>query len=424
MTVQLRRMFKDFSGAPHELAAVDLLQEQMPASLLRSDSEWIQAFNAKVGPSVKAQPGSQSSNVTALSPVLALIRRGEGSYDSINRGRAGDTPGGKRTLPSMTLAEVQGLQAGGGAFAVGAYQFIPETLKMAMAAAGVRGSDRFSPDVQDRLAVGLIMGGKRPAAAAYFSGRSEDLDKAQADLAMEWAALPMPDGRGFYDGDRAGNKASIKSADLRHAMIQARALIAGGLPVLKIPAQQPGRIEPQYYTQRDNGPVSDRTCFSSTCAMLAKIVKPSCLMGSNADLDFLAIVNRYGDTTQSGAQLKALAHFGIRARLVQNGAPALITEQIKRWGGLAVGWIHNGPVKMPTGSGHWSLVWNETPTHLVHHDPGGEADMVRGGFVNHNRGRAVAYSKANFFKRWEVVGSDPWHYSPGHGYAVVVDSVR
>lgn len=77
--------------------------------------------------------------------------------------------------------------------------------------------------------------------------------------------------------------------------------------------------EPQFYSQRDNGAQADRTCFTSSCAMLAKQVLPKALSGSNADLQHLARVQRFGDTTNAEAQLRALAELGITARLVTNG---------------------------------------------------------------------------------------------------------
>lgn len=46
MTIRLRDFFTHFKAEPHQLAAVELLQSQLPAELLESDAEWIQAFRA------------------------------------------------------------------------------------------------------------------------------------------------------------------------------------------------------------------------------------------------------------------------------------------------------------------------------------------------------------------------------------------
>lgn len=75
-----------------------------------------------------------------------------------------------------------------------------------------------------------------------------------------------------------------------------------------------------YFQQRDSAQRSqrDRSCFSSSCAMLLEALKPGTLPGANGDDQYLAVVQRYGDTTDAGAQLQALAHYGIRAQLVQD----------------------------------------------------------------------------------------------------------
>jgi hypothetical protein len=158
--------------------------------------------------------------VDSLRPLLEFIYAGEGGYDSYNRGVAGDSPspyphGG---LQKLSIAQVMSKQQAGELFAVGAAQFIPDTLKMAVDALGVDVTDKFTAENQDRLAVALLIGGKRPKLAAYLLGKSNDLGAAQLDLAKEWASIPGPDGRGFYDGDSAGNRATQKVKDVQAAL--------------------------------------------------------------------------------------------------------------------------------------------------------------------------------------------------------------
>ena len=66
------------------------------------------------------------------------------------------------------------------------------------------------------------------------------------------------------------------------------------------------------FQQRDSAQISqrDRTCFSSSCAMLLEAIKPGTLKGPNGDDQYLAVVQRFGDTTDANAQLRALAHYG------------------------------------------------------------------------------------------------------------------
>lgn len=163
----------------------------------------------------------------AVRPLLKLIYSGEGGYTSVNRGKAGDTPGGAPELVKLTLAQVKAHQAAGKWFAVGAPQFIPDTLKLAQADAGLSDTDLFSPANQDLLATALLIGTKRPKLAAYLKGRTSAIGEAQIDLAHEWASLPLPNGKGAYDGDSAGNKASKKVAEVQAALMEARKGLVG-----------------------------------------------------------------------------------------------------------------------------------------------------------------------------------------------------
>ncbi len=180
---------------------------------------------------VRALPNSPIPHDTshpipnAIASLLKFIYSGEGGYESYNRGRAGDSlgkqwPGG---LQNLTIAEVIELQRLNKIFAVGAAQFIPDTLKIALKGSGLKENNLFSADNQDRLTINLLLGGKRPKLASYLRGASDDLDGAQIELAQEWASIPMPNGKGFYDGDSAGNIATQKVSDVRAALKNAQA---------------------------------------------------------------------------------------------------------------------------------------------------------------------------------------------------------
>jgi len=208
----------------HHIAWLQAVLERLAAldpSAFARDGE-LHAIWAASTPPKPAQPSARP-----LEPLLALIRSGEGSYESVNRGRAGDTPGGWKGLTAMTVAQVMQAQADGHVFAVGAYQFIPSTLKIAVDVAKIPGSAAFSPEVQDRLAEVLILGGKRPNLRDYLIGATGNLEAAQLDLAREWAAIPGPNGRGVYDGDRAGNRAGLSVGATQAALMAARANVLG-----------------------------------------------------------------------------------------------------------------------------------------------------------------------------------------------------
>jgi GH24 family phage-related lysozyme (muramidase) len=181
------------------------------------------------------------------------------------------------------------------------------------------------------------------------------------------------------------------------------------------------------FQQRDSAQLvqRDRTCFSSSCAMLLEAIKPGTLKGANGDDQYLAVVQRFGDTTDASAQLRALAHFGVTARLVQKADFQLLEQQINRGIPVPCGYIHRGPVERPTGSGHWLIVYGHTPIHVVVNDPWGEPDLINGTTLN-AQGMGLRFSRLNFGKRWmvEPIGGGAYRYAPGKGWALVVDSVR
>jgi hypothetical protein len=162
-----------------------------------------------------------AKEVGRYEPILGLLRSGEGSFNSVNRGRAGDTPGGRADLTKMTIGQVMALQKAGIISAAGAYQFIQGTLAFAMQRAGLQGNAPFSPFNQHRLAIALLTNGQGPALAAYLLGKTNDIRAALTDISREWASLQGPGGRGAYDG-RNDNRASIPTHRVAAALLSVR----------------------------------------------------------------------------------------------------------------------------------------------------------------------------------------------------------
>jgi hypothetical protein len=157
-----------------------------------------------------------------MNSLLAMLRSGEGGWNSVNRGGAGDTPGGIGTITNRSISSLEQMQSRGQVFAVGAYQFTPGVLARARREAGLPANAPFTPENQNRMAMALVLGSKRPALAAYITGKSDNLNAAHRDIALEWASLEGPSGRGMYDGDKAGNRASVTASRVRAMLQQAR----------------------------------------------------------------------------------------------------------------------------------------------------------------------------------------------------------
>ena len=160
-------------------------------------------------------------------PVANVIAKGEGNWDSVNRGRAGDTPGGIKSLTGKTFSqhtvgEVKSLQRSR-VYAVGRYQFIPSTLSYAVQKAGVQASERFTPEVQNRLLQALL-DHKRPSIGAYIRGEHNNLDLALRAMALEWSSIAWTNGRSYYGGS---NRAYVTRHEAGVALRRARDLYSG-----------------------------------------------------------------------------------------------------------------------------------------------------------------------------------------------------
>ena len=160
--------------------------------------------------------------------LAELVRGGEslgsGLYNAFNGGTT-DTAG-EMDITSKTIGEMEQMQADGEVFAVGAYQFTPNVLTEARVYSGLSKDDIMTPENQDRLFWGMLLSGrKRPSLAAYLTGQSDDLNAAHEDLALEFAAIQGPDGKGMYDNDKAGNYARIDANLVRESLIAARKLL-------------------------------------------------------------------------------------------------------------------------------------------------------------------------------------------------------
>lgn len=174
-----------------------------------------------------------------------------------------------------------------------------------------------------------------------------------------------------------------------------------------------------YFSQLDSRTDQGaRMCFGSSCAMLVATLKPGALPGG--DDAYLAIVNRYGDTTSADAQIQALASLGLSARLETRADFSHIERQIDRGIPVPCGFIHRGPVEAPHGGGHWLCVVGYDERSLIVHDPNGDLDLIAGVYGPRN-GRSLHYSRRNFGRRWMVDGSRANAYAPGQGWAMIAE---
>jgi hypothetical protein len=116
---------------------------------------------------------------------------------------------GEVQLAELTLAEVRALQRRlvrqNGGSAIGRYQIIDDTLEGLVVRMGLSSSERFTPALQDRMAMHLA---REAGLAAWLDGALSD-ERFAARLARVWAGLPADQsGRSRYAGIQ-GNRAGI-----------------------------------------------------------------------------------------------------------------------------------------------------------------------------------------------------------------------
>jgi hypothetical protein len=189
--------------------------------------------------------------------TFEVIAGGEGGYNSVNQGNAGDTPGGSqelfgKDLTEMTVGEIMDAQASGKVFAVGKYQIIDTTMAewVNHPKGGVSRSDKFDETTQEKFKT-YVINIKRPEIGRYLRGESDDVVAAAQGIAREFASvgLSRPEaGRGVDQSRYAGtgnNAASISSREIQQALILDRSQYQQQLSPALRPQAQAGKSRVQ-----------------------------------------------------------------------------------------------------------------------------------------------------------------------------------
>lgn len=154
-----------------------------------------------------------------------------------------------------------------------------------------------------------------------------------------------------------------------------------------------------------------RMCNASTHAMMLEYYLPGTLTKTPRQPDDLflrrvfAQYNGTGDTTDTTAQVKALASYGLLVSFSTKATWEQLLERLKD-GPCGAGLLHHGPSNRPTGGGHWMLVvgWDPDSQEVVCHDPNGRMDIINGGYSDYQSGPAVRYQRTHWVRRWAVEG--------------------
>lgn len=215
--------------------------------------------------------------------------------------------------------------------------------------------------------------------------------------------------------------AAFSALDRRQTSEQAAAFTADWRAVGSPAAPAPTRPRPsnplagfRCLSQLDNGPTGGRECQTSAIAMCLLFLQ---VPGIRDDLDYLRIVNRYGDTTDQGAHRRALDELKAPGRFVMNATDEMVRAEILAGRPVAMAGLHKGPLSQPDG-GHWIACYgfDAAAGVWIVNDPYGELDLVSGTWDRKGgrSGCGQRYSWANWARRWSPEG-------PGNGWCWLFD---
>jgi len=176
---------------------------------LRADGSMISPSDYDyVPPAPAAGPGPSAAPGNVTEKLLDYIGKIEsrGNYNVLVGGKT------KTGLTDMTIAQVLEFQKtmrrmGHESTAVGKYQIIQKTLEGLVSQGAAKLDDKFSPAVQDRLAVALMRG---RGLEKYQRGQITAAQFADK-LAQEWASLPTASGRSAHHG--VGSNKALSGRD-------------------------------------------------------------------------------------------------------------------------------------------------------------------------------------------------------------------
>ena len=385
--ITLEQLFRYFKSLPYQLASIAELEADLAANgyakAMRRDRPWFATWS---------QAGKQPDHPAWFEPARKIVAEFEGcrltpylcaaGVPSLGFGRTGKDI----SLASPPISQKQ------------ADQWLAEDLH------------RFADGIHRLLPGSNLWGANQQAALISWAqnvglGAIESSTLRKRLLAGEPGIIVVP--QELPKWNKANGAALVGLARRRAAEV---ALFTGAAPTAPhLPLQQGVLLNVAYESQNDNASGTGyRECFSSSAAMVARYYGK--ITSDDAYNKFRA---KYGDTTDAKSHLGALSALGLTPRFLTNCTVALLEAELKAGRPVMVGWLHKGPVTAPTGGGHWSVVIGYTPTAFIHNDPNGEANLIQGGYANATKGKAVAYSRANWLKRWLVEG-------PNSGWALLV----
>lgn len=152
-----------------------------------------------------------------------------------------------------------------------------------------------------------------------------------------------------------------------------------------------------YFPQTDNYRDADRTCNSSSCAMVLEYFKPGTLKGAKGDDAYVQKVFSVGDTTDHSVQTKVLNSYGVPSEFRYNLSFADLDRELAAGRPVVIGILHRGPLSSPTG-GHMLVVTGKKGNDYIVNDPYGSLNDGYTGAVTNGKGSV--YKRSDLQYRW------------------------
>lgn len=155
-----------------------------------------------------------------------------------------------------------------------------------------------------------------------------------------------------------------------------------------------------FFKQIDNKEQAERTCNTSSCAMVAKYLGAKI----SGDDEYFQYVIHHGDTTDHSAQTRALQQIGIQSTWNTTLDFEDLDKSLAANLPIVIGILHRGSDDAPTGGGHMIVVIGRTADgDYICNDPYGS---MLNGYTSPDAedGNAVIYPRHVLVRRWTCEG--------------------
>ena len=204
----LMRSMKDKLGG-----MISLLRTQVGLAPTPGDTSGSEADPCAAACDTDGGSGVAVSGDGVDKAILDLISSVEaGSYDTMNVSRGATAGKPTQMTVSWLVANANG--------AIGRYQQMPEYLLERVIAAGGKGSDKFTPELQDKTALKMLYADH--GFTRWRSGQMTDSEFGDR-LSATWRGLPHNSGGTYPDQYAGGNKAHISRPAFMTRLSQIRA---------------------------------------------------------------------------------------------------------------------------------------------------------------------------------------------------------